>query len=43
LQSEGLIDSALLVCQQQALQTSENAPSETLQAIQLEHHGLVPA
>ena len=43
LQSEGLIYSALLVCQQQALQTSENAPSETLQAIQLEHHGLVPA
>jgi len=43
LQSEGLIDSALLVCQQQALQTSENAPSETLQAIQLEQHGLVPA
>ena len=43
LQSDGLIDSALLVCQQQALQTSENAPSETLQAIQLEHHGLVPA
>ena len=43
LQNEGLIDSALLVCQQQALQTSENAPSETLQAIQLEHHGLVPA
>ena len=43
LQSEGLIDSALLVCQQQALQTSENAPSETLQAIQLDHHGLVPA
>ena len=43
LQSEGLIDSALLVCQQQALQTSENAPSETLQATQLEQHGLVPA
>ena len=43
LQSEGLIYSALLVCQQQALQTSENAPSETLQAIRLEHHGLVPA
>ena len=43
LQNKGLIDSALLVCQQQALQTSENAPSETLQAIQLEHHGLVPA
>ena len=43
LQSDGLIDSALLVCQQQALQTSENAPSKTLQAIQLEHHGLVPA
>ena len=43
LQSEGLIDSALLVCQQQALQTSENAPSETLQVTQLEHHGLVPA
>ena len=43
LQSEGLIDSALLVCQQQALQTSENAPSEALQAIRLEHHGLVPA
>ena len=43
LQNKGLIDSALLVCQQQALQTSENAPSETLQAIRLEHHGLVPA
>jgi ApbE superfamily uncharacterized protein (UPF0280 family) len=43
LQNKGLIYSALLVCQQQALQTSENAPSETLQAIQLEHHGLVPA
>jgi len=43
LQNKGLIDSALLVCQQQALQTSENAPSEALQAIQLEHHGLVPA
>jgi ApbE superfamily uncharacterized protein (UPF0280 family) len=43
LQSEGLIDSALLVCQQQALQTSENAPSEALQATQLEQHGLVPA
>ena len=43
LQREGLIDSALLVCQQQALQTSENAPSEALQANQLEHHGLVPA
>jgi uncharacterized protein len=43
LQSEGLIYSALLVCQQQALQTSENAPSEVQQAIQLEHHDLVPA
>lgn len=43
LQNKGLIDSALLVCQQQALQTSENASSEALQAIQLEHHGLVPA
>ena len=43
LQNKGLIYSALLVCQQQALQTSENAPSEALQAIQLEHHGLVPA
>ena len=43
LQNKGLIYSALLVCQQQALQTSENAPSETLQATQLEHHGLVPA
>ena len=43
LQSEGLIYSALLVCQQQALQTSENAPSEALQASLLEHHGLVPA
>ena len=43
LQSEGLIYSALLVCQQQALQTSENAPSVALQASLLEHHGLVPA
>ena len=43
LQSEGLIYSALLVSQQQALQTSENAPSEALQASLLEHHGLVPA
>jgi len=43
LQNMGLIDSALLVCQQQALQTSENAPSEALQAFKLEHHGLVPA
>ena len=43
LQSEGLIYSALLVCQQQALQTSENAPSEALQASLLAHHGLVPA
>lgn len=43
LQSEGLIYSALLVCQQQALQTSENAPSEVQQAIQLEYHDLVPA
>ena len=43
LQNKGLIDSALLVCQQQALQTSENAPSDALQAILLEHHGLVPA
>jgi len=43
LQNKGLIYSALLVCQQQALQTSENAPSEALQAFKLEHHGLVPA
>jgi hypothetical protein len=43
LQNKGLIHSALLVCQQQALQTSENAPSEALQAFKLEHHGLVPA
>ena len=43
LQNKGLIYSALLVCQQQALQTSENAPLEALQASLLEHHGLVPA
>jgi len=43
LQNKGLIYFALLVCQQQALQTSENAPSEALQAFKLEHHGLVPA
>ena len=43
LQNKGLIYSALLVCQQQALQTSENAPSEALQAINTEHHGLVLA
>lgn len=43
LQNKGLIFSALLVCQQQALQTSENAPSDALQAINTEHHGLVLA
>ena len=43
LQSEGLIDSALLVCQQQALQTSENAPLEAPQDRRPEHHGLVLA
>ena len=43
LQNKGLIYSALLVCQQQALQTSENAPSDALQAINTEHHGLVLA
>jgi ApbE superfamily uncharacterized protein (UPF0280 family) len=43
LQNKGLIYSALLVCQQQALQTSENAPSEAPQAIKPEHHGLVLA
>ena len=43
LQNKGLIYSALLVCQQQALQTSENAPSDALQAINTEPHGLVLA
>ena len=43
LQKKGLIFSALLVCQQQALQTSENAPSDALQAINTEHHGLALA
>ena len=43
LQNAGLIFSAVLVCQQQALQTSENAPLEAPQAIKPEHHGLVLA
>jgi ApbE superfamily uncharacterized protein (UPF0280 family) len=43
LQNAGIIFSAVLVCQQQALQTSENAPSEAQQAIKHEHHGLVLA
>ena len=43
LQNAGLIFSAVLVCQQQALQTSENAPVEAPQAIKPEHHGLVLA
>ena len=43
LQNKGLIDSALLVCQQQALQTSENAPLEAPQDRRPEHHGLVLA
>ena len=43
LQQAGLIFSAVLVCQQQALQTSENAPSAASQAMQPALHGLVLA
>ena len=43
LQNVGLIFSAVLVCQQQALQTSENAPLEAPQDRRPEHHGLVLA
>ena len=43
LKQAGLIFSAVLVCQQQALRTSENAASETLPALQPAHHGLVLA
>ena len=43
LQNAGLIFSAVLVCQQQALQTSENAPLEAPQDRRPEHHGLVLA
>ncbi len=43
LQGAGLIFSAVLVCQQQALQTSENAPTVALWATKPEHHGLVLA
>jgi hypothetical protein len=43
LQKVGLIFSAVLVCQQQALRTSENAPSSALQAMAPALHGLVLA
>jgi len=43
LQSAGLIFSAVLVCQQQALRTSENAPTQTVKAAPPERHGLVLA
>lgn len=43
LKEAGLIFSAVLVCQQQALRTGENAPSELPQAIAPALHGLVLA
>ena len=43
LQGAGLIFSAVLVCQQQALRTSENAPTQTFKAAKPERHGLVLA
>jgi ApbE superfamily uncharacterized protein (UPF0280 family) len=43
LQEAGLIFSAVLVCQQQALRTSENAPSSAQQAVAPALHGLVLA
>ena len=43
LQSAGLIFSAVLVCQQQALRTSENAPLSASQAMAPALHGLVLA
>jgi ApbE superfamily uncharacterized protein (UPF0280 family) len=43
LQEAGLIFSAVLVCQQQALRTSENAPSSASQAVAPALHGLVLA
>jgi hypothetical protein len=43
LQEAGLIFSAVLVCQQQALRTSENAPSSASQAMAPALHGLVLA
>ena len=43
LQQAGLIFSAVLVCQQQALQTSENAPLSAPQAMAQALHGLVLA
>ena len=43
LQQAGLIFSAVLVCQQQALRTSENAPSSAQQAVAPALHGLVLA